>query len=193
MRALRARQRATSSRRSREDRRSRRREARGSRCPMPGVTPSRALGAHRLEASAHGVAHDGGADLAAHDEAEARRGARHRRIRRRSRCALPAQRRPRRTTALYSAPRVSRFGLASTARGQAESSVRPLARRAERMPRPARVRMRARKPCFLARRRLLGWKVRLLMGSLPDLGVTGTLRPETLRTRGLPRGHKSTD
>ena len=89
-------------------------------------------------------------------------------VRRRSRCALPAHRRPRRTTALYSAPRVSRFGLASTARGQAESSVRPLARRAERMPRPARVRMRARKPCFLARRRLLGWKVRLVMGSLPD-------------------------
>src|SRR4051812_41808376 len=94
-------------------------------------------------------------------------------------CA-PAHRRPRRTTALYSAPRVSRFGLGSTARGQAESSVRPLARRAERIPRPARVRIRARKPCFLARRRLLGWKVRLLMGSLPDRGVTGTLRPGTL-------------
>src|SRR5699024_7267703 len=46
---------------------------------------------------------------------------------------------------------------------QAESSARPLARRAFRMARPARVRMRARKPCFLARRRLFGWNVRLLM------------------------------
>ena len=45
---------------------------------------------------------------------------------------------------------------------QAESSVRPLPRRAARMARPARVRMRERKPCFLARRRLFGWKVRLL-------------------------------
>ena len=38
----------------------------------------------------------------------------------------------------------------------ADSSVRPLERRAERMARPARVRMRRRKPCFLARRRLFG-------------------------------------
>ena len=46
--------------------------------------------------------------------------------------------------------------------GQAESSTRPLRRRAARMARPARVRMRSRKPCVLARRRLFGWKVRLL-------------------------------
>src|SRR6476659_4262111 len=45
---------------------------------------------------------------------------------------------------------------------QAESSVRPLRRRAARMARPARVRMRRRKPWVLARRRLFGWKVRLL-------------------------------
>ena len=38
----------------------------------------------------------------------------------------------------------------------ADSSVRPLLRRADRMARPARVRMRRRKPCFLARRRLFG-------------------------------------
>jgi hypothetical protein len=40
---------------------------------------------------------------------------------------------------------------------QAESRARPLARRVERMLRPARVRMRNRKPCVLARRRLFGW------------------------------------
>src|SRR6185503_10293206 len=44
---------------------------------------------------------------------------------------------------------------------QADSSLRPLVRRAARMARPARVRIRSRKPCVLARRRLLGWKVRL--------------------------------
>jgi hypothetical protein len=45
---------------------------------------------------------------------------------------------------------------------QAESSERPLRRRADRMARPARVRIRRRKPWVLARRRLFGWKVRLL-------------------------------
>jgi hypothetical protein len=39
---------------------------------------------------------------------------------------------------------------------------RPLARREEMIARPARVRIRSRKPCFLWRRRLFGWKVRLL-------------------------------
>jgi hypothetical protein len=38
-----------------------------------------------------------------------------------------------------------------------------LPRRAERIARPARVAMRARKPCFLARRRVFGWKVRLVI------------------------------
>jgi len=39
---------------------------------------------------------------------------------------------------------------------QADSASRPLRRRAPRMARPARVRIRNRKPCVLARRRLLG-------------------------------------
>jgi hypothetical protein len=42
--------------------------------------------------------------------------------------------------------------------------VRPLRRRAARTARPARVRMRSRNPCVLARRRLFGWNVRLLTG-----------------------------
>src|SRR5207245_1390143 len=45
---------------------------------------------------------------------------------------------------------------------QAERRSRPLRRRAARMARPARVRMRNRKPWVFARRRLFGWKVRLL-------------------------------
>jgi hypothetical protein len=40
--------------------------------------------------------------------------------------------------------------------------VRPLDRRFAKIARPARVRMRARKPCLRARRRLLGWKVRFI-------------------------------
>jgi hypothetical protein len=45
---------------------------------------------------------------------------------------------------------------------QADNSLRPLRRRAETMARPARVRIRNRKPCVFARRRLFGWNVRLL-------------------------------
>ena len=45
--------------------------------------------------------------------------------------------------------------------GQAVREPRPLRRRPVTMARPARVRMRNRKPWTLARRRLFGWKVRL--------------------------------
>lgn len=45
---------------------------------------------------------------------------------------------------------------------QADSLARPLARRDLRMARPARVDIRARKPCLRARRLLLGWNVLLL-------------------------------
>lgn len=60
-----------------------------------------------------------------------------------------------------SPPRCACVGCAR-ATDQAESLARPLRRRSARIARPARVRMRRRKPCFLARRRLFGWKVRLL-------------------------------
>ena len=53
-------------------------------------------------------------------------------------------------------------------RGQADSRVRPLRRRAEMIERPARVRIRRRKPWVRLRRRLLGWNVRLLTGKLPN-------------------------
>jgi len=59
-----------------------------------------------------------------------------------------------------------RYARASTS-CYAESFARPLRRREERMDRPARVRIRRRNPCFLLRRRLFGWKVRLLTGSSP--------------------------
>src|SRR6266511_3271987 len=47
-------------------------------------------------------------------------------------------------------------------RAQAAKRARPLARRDEMIARPARVRMRSRKPWVFARRRLFGWYVRLL-------------------------------
>ena len=48
---------------------------------------------------------------------------------------------------------------------QALSFARPLLRRAARTARPARVRIRSRKPWTFARRRLFGWNVRLLTGA----------------------------
>jgi hypothetical protein len=76
----------------------------------------------------------------------------------------------------------------STAPAQAESSVRPLRRRAEMIARPARVRMRTRKPCVFARRRLFGWNVRLLTSELQKLscGSKATSRDGRGRT-ALPR------
>ncbi len=78
-------------------------------------------------------------------------------------------RRPFRTAAAKSGRRRSRDGAGNTsesASDQADSAWRPLRRRAARMARPARVRMRSRKPCVFARRRLFGWNVRLLTGGL---------------------------
>ena len=48
---------------------------------------------------------------------------------------------------------------------QADSRARPLLRRDLMMARPERVDMRCRKPCFLARLRTLGWKVRFTMNT----------------------------
>src|SRR4051812_4487081 len=71
------------------------------------------------------------------------------------------------------------------------------------MARPARVRMRRRKPCVLARRRLFGWKVRLLtrfsvgcrgpserhddVGPAPVLGAGGGRCDRNRQARGEPR------
>ena len=55
-----------------------------------------------------------------------------------------------------------RCAAGSTRVGYAESSARPLRRRPARIARPARVRIRRRKPWVFARRRLFGWNVRLV-------------------------------
>ena len=54
---------------------------------------------------------------------------------------------------------------------QAERVLRPLARRRLITARPERVRMRRRKPCFMWRRRLFGWNVRLPFATLILLEV----------------------
>jgi hypothetical protein len=51
----------------------------------------------------------------------------------------------------------------STKPTYAVSVVRPLARRRRMIARPARVRIRARKPCLRFRRRLFGWYVRFML------------------------------
>ncbi len=75
-----------------------------------------------------------------------------------------ATRTPRRRTARNSAGLRRRCCWGSTAASgpQPASRARPLLRRDARIARPARVRMRRRKPWVRLRRRLLGWKVRLL-------------------------------
>ena len=62
-----------------------------------------------------------------------------------------------------------RGNMRSIDQAHADRRARPLRRRAEMMARPARVRIRRRKPWVRLRRRLLGWNVRLLTEELPHL------------------------
>jgi hypothetical protein len=66
---------------------------------------------------------------------------------------------------------------------QADSVSRPLRRRAAKMARPARVRIRSRNPWTRERRRLFGWKVRLPLLTAQLLLVSTFGRP--LRARHL--------
>ncbi len=66
---------------------------------------------------------------------------------------------------------------------QADRRLRPLLRRAARIARPARVRMRSRNPWVRDRRRLFGWKVRLLTVDLPG---NGSPRFSSPPTSGVP-------
>ncbi len=84
------------------------------------------------------------------------------------------QRRPRRTAS--GSRRRSSGGCWRKAhpwpRPQTARLLRPLRRREDRIARPARVRIRRRKPCTLCRRRLFGWYVRLLTSSPRALGTS---------------------
>jgi hypothetical protein len=93
----------------------------------------------------------------------------------------------RRSTRAHSAPRRTAEVLRAThsqrsrqhggrSRYQADRRARPLRRRPERIARPARVRIRRRKPWVRLRRRLLGWNVRLVTGKLPHLRSAQQIR-----------------
>jgi hypothetical protein len=93
----------------------------------------------------------------------------------------------RRSTSAHSVPRRTAEVLRAThsqrsrqhggrSRYQADRRARPLRRRPERMARPARVRIRRRKPWVRLRRRLLGWNVRLVTGKLPHLRSAQQIR-----------------
>ena len=108
--------------------------------------------------------------------------------------SVPPARRPRRTACRKSAAVLRRW-LADSTRGhrpQTARLLRPLRRRADRIARPARVRIRRRKPCTLCRRRLFGWYVRLLTSSSPrhccwDVSTNRVARrrtPPVTRTTG---------
>src|SRR5690606_40575909 len=177
-----------------------RRLRRGGQRPDHDVGPvahlRRRLVADGLETTPHGVSRHRAADRLAHDEAEARR-ARFAGVddvqhvdRARAPRAPPDDR-----SIVDPAGEALRSGehVRRAARDYAESSVRPLLRRAFTIARPARVRIRARKPCFLARRRLLGWKVRLLIAfSLREDMSPELVQPETSYVHAHS-GHKSTD
>jgi hypothetical protein len=72
--------------------------------------------------------------------------------------------------------------------GQTLTRARPFRRRAERTARPARVRIRSRNPCTLARRRLFGWNVRLLTGFSRWGSYQRPPRPPAQRMRKPRRG-----
>lgn len=90
-------------------------------------------------------------------------------------------RRPRRTVAWKSDDWCSRCCSGNTRAfrlpgNQAVSDARPLPRRADTIARPARVRMRRRKPCTRARRRLFGWNVRLPLATVVLLEISAVPR-----------------
>jgi hypothetical protein len=68
--------------------------------------------------------------------------------------------------------------------GQTLTRARPLRRRAARIARPARVRMRSRNPCVFARWRLFGWNVRLLTGTPGNRAASAGTHRHAARVSG---------
>jgi hypothetical protein len=81
--------------------------------------------------------------------------------------------------------------------GQTLTRARPLRRRAARIARPARVRMRSRNPCVFARWRLFGWNVRLLTGTPGQQGevdaATGPRRAGYAHAGARPGGSRTNE
>ncbi len=84
-------------------------------------------------------------------------------------------------------PVLSRQHVAVRSRCQAVSDRRPLRRRFDTIARPARVRIRSRNPCTRARRRLLGWKVRLPLATAFSSSWHPQARAVSARSRDWTR------
>ncbi len=127
------------------------------------------------QAPLHAVPYDGAADLLGHDEPRpGRRGLFREGMNHEARPAGARTMTDRGPDVVRSVQPVGRRQ--HRALVQADRTARPLRRRSARMARPARVRIRVRKPWVRLRRRLLGWKVRL---------VTAYSRSEKLVPRSL--------
>jgi hypothetical protein len=125
----------------------------GSDEQLPG-REQRALAARRgaqqlAQAATEPVADDGRSDRAADGEGDPGRD--HVGV-----AQVPAPQRRRAGAAAMTGQSLELASLTDAA-DQAESRARPLSRRALMIERPARVRIRARKPCLRARRRVFGW------------------------------------
>ena len=181
--------------------------ARAPRAPSRGESDRRAAAARWRSSALHTVAHHGVAHRLAHHEAHrgwAGLDGQRRRRRGGPRGGVFRLRRPSRTaTARTARPDVSSMRhVGSTARpprvgpaepGQTARLLRPLRRRADRMARPARVRMRRRKPCTLWRRRLFGWYVRLLTSFLRRVVEVNLVRTGGAKSPGRMLEHVARD
>lgn len=116
------------------------------------------LAYRRLQPATNAVADDRGSHVSSHCERDARRFMR-------GRDDGPAHFECSTSAAPTSGQRPKRCAI-TDAPDQAERFARPLPRRRRITARPARVRMRSRKPCFFLRFRLFGWKVLFTHGLL---------------------------
>ena len=134
--------------------------------PLPASSTSNREASSATQPPAHPVSRHAGTDGLAHDEADDRRiGGESGQVVHDEVSAARATTRPdnRRKVGRPAHSVCGRqHGRDDRSATQADSSPRPLRRREDRIARPARVRIRSRKPCVFARRRLFGWKVRLL-------------------------------
>ncbi len=176
-----------------------------------GAQQSHSLTHEVAEPPFHLVAHDGSAHGFADNETRTCRGSvlpRHVRVRcttaqvdDKKRASGPASSAYRgREVLAPPQPMLGRQHVMTCLSDQAERLARPLPRRFARIARPARVRIRRRKPWVLARRRLFGWKVRLLTRGLQKESVvagcrlgchraptSSSLTPECTASRSLIR------
>lgn len=145
----------------------------------PGVVETIELLQRGPEPPSHAVADHGGTDLPVDGEGDATE------IAARVGATLHLEVRPSCTTSLTT--KDTERAPASESDDQAERRCRPFSRRARITARPPLVAIRWRNPCFLARLRTFGWKVRFI-GSLPGMTGTRPSKQAMIDRRGLGAG-----